>query len=316
MQDHSATYRLDDEVAAFVADTESFYAAAGNDPGIAERRTRYEAMCRAFQSPYPAGLAIQDGAFSAPDPVRKIPWRRYRPPGSRSDRTVLYLHGGGFVLGGIASHDSSCADLAAASGIALLALDYRLSPEDRYPAALDDVEAAYAGLAADGQRVVVAGDSAGGTLAAALCLRLRRLGKTPPLGQVLIYPALHPAAGRAAGTWRGDVPMLRARDVLEFRRLYTGASGDEPATDPELAPLAAADFSRLPEAAIFAADIDPLAEDSSDYAQALRRAAGTATLHPGEGLVHGYLRGRHRSARIAAAFAAIAVSLRDLAART
>jgi acetyl esterase len=161
--------------------------------------------------------------------------------------------------------------------------------------------------------VIVAGDSAGGTLCAALCLRQRRMGKAMPIGQVLIYPALHADAGRAAGTWRATVPMLTTADMLEYRRLYTGRSVMQTTDDPELAPLAALDFRFLPEAAVFAADIDPLAEDSADYVAALRAAGVPATLDEGRGLTHGYVRGRYDGARMAQAFAAIAGAVRRMA---
>jgi acetyl esterase len=307
-----STYELDAEVAAFVRRSESFAPPAGAVASPADMRAGYDRLCAAFHAPYPPGLLATDGVLEASGPARTLPWRRYTPEAAMPDCTVLYLHGGGFVVGGLGSHDSICAELAAGAGTTLLALDYRLAPEQRYPAALDDAEAAFDALAASGQRVVVGGDSAGGSLAAALCLRLRRLGKPLPIGQLLIYPGLHPHAGRAVGTWRENLPMLRAAESVGYRRLYTGRSDSDYTRDPELAPLAAADFSGLPRAAIFAAEIDPLAEDSSDYAAALQAAGVTATLHPGEGLVHGYLRGRHSSVRIAAAFAEIVARLREL----
>ncbi len=307
-----SAYRLDAEVAAFVARSQSFYPASANTASVAESRATYDRLCHAFDRPYPFGIAAGDGVLHARNPAREIPWRSYRPQAAVPGRTILYLHGGGWVVGGLASHDSICADLAAGTGTTLAALDYRLSPEHLYPAALDDAEAAYEALTSSGQRVVVAGDSAGGNLAAALCLRLRRLGRAPPSGQVLIYPGLHPRAGRAIGTWREAVPMLSAADSIAYRRLYTGRQDVGSTDDPELAPLAAPDLSGLPQAAIFAADVDPLAEDSADYAAALRAAGIAVSLHTGEGLVHGYLRGRHQSARIGAAFAAIVAAMRDL----
>ncbi|WP_158800756.1 alpha/beta hydrolase fold domain-containing protein [Acidisoma sp. L85] len=304
---------LDDEVRAFIAKSESFYPASANEASPAENRTIYDRMCAAFDRPRPPGLVVTDETLSATDPARTLPIRRYRPPSAPRGRLVLYFHGGGFVVGGLHSHDGVCAELAAASEHELVALDYRLAPEHLYPAALDDAEAAYLSLHSTAQRIVVAGDSAGGNLAAALCLRLRRKGLPLPVGQVLIYPGLHPKAGRAEGTWRADVPMLRASDILVYRRLYTGQDASD-TKDAELAPLAAKDFAGLPPAAIFAADIDPLAEDAADYAAALRAAGGAATLDPGIGLVHGHLRGRHSSARIKRNFSEIAAALHSLCA--
>jgi acetyl esterase len=304
---------LDDEVRAFIAKSEAFYPASANEASPAENRAIYDRMCAAFDRPRPPGLSVTDETLHASDPSRALPIRRYSPAGAPTDRLVLYFHGGGFVVGGLHSHDGICAELAAASERELVALDYRLSPEHLYPAALDDAEAAYLALYATVPRIVVAGDSAGGNLAAALCLRLRRKGLPLPIGQVLIYPGLHPQAGRATGSWRADVPMLRASDILVYRRLYTGRDAAD-TEDAELAPLAAREFAGLPPAAVFAADIDPLAEDSADYVAALEAAGVAAILDPGIGLVHGHLRGRHSSARISRNFAAIAEALRSLSA--
>ena len=160
--------------------------------------------------------------------------------------------------------------------------------------------------------MILAGDSAGATLAVALCLRLRRLGKAMPWAQVLIYPMLHPDVGRAIGGPKAEAPLLPAASLPGYWRAYTGGES-ESTTDPELAPLATRDFAGLPPAAIFAADIDPLAEDAREYTEALKASGIAVSFHAGGGLVHGYLRGRAMSERIAEAFSAVVSALRGFA---
>ncbi|WP_284945542.1 alpha/beta hydrolase [Acidisoma cladoniae] len=306
------SFDLDSQVKAFIRKTDSFSAGVPPDAPAPVIRAAYDRMCAAYARPYPPGLRAMDGILHAQNPTRELRVRSYTTPDAIPHRVVLYFHGGGFVVGGLDSHDSICADLAAGAEVAVAALDYRLSPENRYPAALDDAEAAYDDLLDSHQAVIVAGDSAGATLAVALCLRLRRKGKPMPWAQVLIYPMLHPDCRRAIGGPKEDAPLLPAASLAGYRRLYAG--GPPVVTDdPELAPLATRDFSGLPPAAIFVADIDPLAEDSHDYAAALRGSGVAASLHPGTGLIHGYLRGRAVSDRIAEEFSAIVSALRGFA---
>ena len=305
-------FDLDSQVRDFVRRTESFNEGLGPDAPLPEVRAAYDRMCAGFALPHPPGLRARDGVLHARNPERTLRVRSFATPDAIPHRVVLYLHGGGFVVGGLDSHDSVCADLAAGAEVAVVALDYRLSPEHRYPAALDDAEAAYDDLLDSHQAVILAGDSAGATLAVALCLRLRRLGKPMPWAQVLIYPMLHPDVTRAISGPKAEAPLLPASSLAGYWRHYTGGEPDI-ATDPELAPLATQDFAGLPPAAIFAADIDPLAEDAHDYAAALKASGVAATLHPGRGLVHGYLRGRARSDRIAEAFSAVVSALRGFA---
>ena len=162
------------------------------------------------------------------------------------------------------------------------------------------------------RQVIVGGDSAGGNLTAALCMRLKRLNGPMPLGQVLIYPGLGGDLFRN-GERNLDAPLLPVRDSGGYRGIYAGGESRIPQNDPEFAPLCAPDLRGLPPAAIFAAGIDPLRQDAEDYA-ALLAASGIATMFRNEvGLVHGYLRARHMSRAAARSFAAIAEALSRMA---
>ena len=303
---------VDAEVGAFIARTESFYPASTNSAGAAENRAIYNRMCDAFRVARPAGCSAVDMVIAAAGPERELPIRHYAMNGVQARATLLYLHGGGYVVGGLESHDDVCAELARDAGIDVVSLDYRLSPEHAYPAALDDVEAAYRALVDEGQRVIVGGDSAGGSLAAALCLRLKRLGRAQPLGQVLIYPGLGGDPFRN-GERNLDAPLLPVRHSGGYRALYAGGEARIPERDAEFAPLCAADVTGLAPAAIMAAGIDPLRQDGEDYA-ALLAAAGVSVLFRSEpGLVHGYLRARHASRAAGRSFRAIGAALRQMA---
>ena len=291
---------LDAEVRAFVAATDS--AMPDDAADLATTRRRYDRMCAAFATPHPEGVTTRDGAAGG------VPIRRYRPARPAHAAVLLYAHGGGFVLGGLDSHDAICADLCAAAAIEVVAVGYRRAPEHRYPAALDDVAAAYRALA-EGAPVVVAGDSAGGNLVAALCQRLRRLGTPQPAGQVLIYPLLAPDPLRVAGSRAADAPGLSAADCAGFLAQYGGAT--PPVADAEFAPLAAANFAGLAPAALFAAGYDPLHQDAEDYAAVLHAAGVPMRWRDDPGLVHGWLRGRHRMRLGQAAFAALAEAVAD-----
>ena len=184
-------YPLSAELAAFVQRTLSYTSVDSSFQGL---RDSYERMCRAFTPPRPAGLAVQELQLSG------VPLRLYHPerPAAPSGWPwLLYLHGGGWVLGGLDSHEFITARLASELGILVIAVDYRLAPEHPFPAAFDDclgvwraLEQGLLPLPLDPQRRVLMGDSAGGNLAAALCLALRDAGEPGPAAQVLVYPCL------------------------------------------------------------------------------------------------------------------------------
>jgi acetyl esterase len=206
----------------------------------------------------------------------------------------VYLHGGGWVVGDLDSHAFICAELASALGVLVIAVDYRLAPEHPFPAAFDDCLSVWRALRTgpfrlDPARTLVAGDSAGGNLAAALCLALRDAGEPAPCAQVLIYPGLGGDRRLPSRSECVDAPLLSGSDLDCYHGLYL--RGIRRPTAYAM-PLLADDFSGLPPAWIAVAQFDPLRDDGVLYAERLNAAGVSATLYYGEGLVHGCLRAR------------------------
>lgn len=230
-------------------------------------------------------------------PVRggaRVGARLYRPAGADGS-VLLYFHGGGYCVGGLDSHDALCRDLAARSAGAVLAVDYRLAPEHPFPAAFEDALDSHAwllahgaGLGLDGQRVAVGGDSAGGALAAALCLALRDAGQPQPLAQVLLYPCA--AATLDSGSQqRYAQGYLLERDTLRW--MYAQYLPDPAARhDWRFAPLCAADLRGLAPAFIALPEFDILHDEGQDYARRLRQAAVPVTLRVYPGMIHDFAR--------------------------
>ena len=275
---------------AFVARTCSF---AATDSGLQAERSAYERMCQAFTPPTPAGVQWSDARWSGVDV------RCYRPPTTETTRAgpwILYLHGGGWCVGSLESHRFICAELTQLCSVPVVAVDYRLAPEHPFPAALDDclavLQAVEQGLAApalDPQRCLVMGDSAGGNLAAALCLALRDRGAAQPLGQLLIYPGLGGAADLPSRQECADAPLLSREDIEVYQNAYVSP---ESRRHPYALPLCASDYRALAPAFVAVAQWDPLRDDGECYHRRLREAGVPSTLYPGLGLVHGCLRGR------------------------
>ena len=286
------------DIRAFIARTQSFDAPPGHAPDTAELRARYDAMCRAFNAPHPEGLRTRDEVIAG------VPCRRYLPDRPVAPVPVVYFHGGGFVLGGLHSHDSACADLADLAGVELIAVDYRLAPEHRHPTAYDDACAVVDAVA--GPKLLV-GDSAGGTLAAAVAAHRPGAGI---LGQVLIYPGLGGPVDSPGLHRHPEAPLLSAADILYYRAARAAAGA---APDPTAEPLAARDFRGLPPTAVFAAECDPLVSDAALYAARLAGAGVRVALTVEPGLVHGHLRARHEAVTARAAFGRIAAAVAALA---
>lgn len=289
---------------AFMALNDRYFPPDVTDLSMADQRARYDDYCVALLAPLPQGVAFEDIHFAAQNPARKIPARQYRPIQTQNPGvTILYMHGGGFIVGGLESHHDICAELCAATGTGLISLDYRLAPEHVHPAQIDDTISAYMQLAVQGRRIVVGGDSAGGNLAAALCLHCKAAGLPMPLGQFLIYPGLGGDATRGSYVEMADAPLLTTQDVLYYARTRSGGTERGDIQDASLSPLQAQDFSGLPPAVIVSADIDPLRDDCRAYRDALHRAGVPALWRNEPHLLHGYLRARNLSPRAGASFA-------------
>lgn len=286
------------DIRTFIARTEASYPPDAANFSIAEQRAFYDKLCADFSPPHPQGVCAQDLAIAG------VPCRRYTPDAPRAGVTALYFHGGGFIVGGLHSHDSICAELAEAAQVVLIAVDYRLVPEHLHPAAYEDCLAVYD--AVPGPKVLV-GDSAGGNLAA--CIAANR---TDVAGQVLIYPGLGGDMGLPSYSRHANAPMLTTADVEYYATIRF--DGPRRPGDLTASPLEASDYCALPPTAIFTAQADPLASDGMEYAARLAEAGVPVELTEEPGLVHGYLRARHMAAGARNSFARIAGALGALAA--
>ena len=222
--------------------------------------------------------------------------RHYAPPaeGAAPAPLLVYLHGGGFMVGDLDSYDSVCRLLCRHAGVHVLSVDYRLAPEHPFPAALHDSRAALewafahaAELGADPARVAVGGDSAGGNLAATVTRLTTRDGAPIPAMQLLIYPATDVESHwRSRELFRDGNLLLTTRDIDFFEQHYMGETAEE---DPLGSPLHAGDLSGLPPALTLCGECDPLLGESRAYAEKLRAAGNDAsfTLYPGQ--IHAFL---------------------------
>lgn len=314
------TQPLDQDAAALLARMGADFADAPADPSVAERRQALLTMARAY-GPEPAPVAsMHDRVIRAPG--RPIRLRIYQPlDGGRRSPVILHIHGGGWVLGDPDAYEQVCRAYCAAAGAVVVDVDYRRAPEDKHPAALRDCEAALdwvhahlGELGGDPRRIVVAGDSAGGNLAAALCQRTR----VPVALQVLVYPVLSasPTAAFPSRTAFGDGSyFLREFDIkrAETEYLARPEDGDQVGASPLLASIGA--LSKVAPALIITAGLDPLVDEAAAYAERLRRAGVAVDYACYEGTIHGFVLFAGALAKGRAAIDRIGAAVRALPAR-
>lgn len=233
--------------------------------------------------------------ISIPGPAGPIPARRYVPDGTGAATTpalLLYFHGGGFVIGDLDTHDSLCRLICRDGGIQVVSVDYRLAPEHKAPAAIDDAYAAYrwaldhaSGLGAT--QIVVGGDSAGGNLAAVVAQQARDSELPLPALQLLLYPVTDWSSETRSKTLFADGFFLTRRDMDWFAAHYLDGA-EVTAEDPLVSPLLSEDLSGLPPALVLTAGFDPLRDEGNRYARAMRDAGVVVDLREERSMIHAF----------------------------
>jgi len=249
----------------------------------AEAREGYSALAHVLGAG-PEVARVEDRMI--PGAEGEIAVRIYTPEGEGPHGVLVHYHGGGFVIGGLDTHDKECRSLCRGAGCVVVAVDYRLAPEHRFPAAPEDGYAALqwvaqnaASIGADPARIAVGGDSAGGNLSAVVALMARDREGPKLCFQLLVYPCVDARTSDAYPSRKENEagPILLLDTMVYFMNHYFGDEGDHAQrTDPLGSPLLAASHAGLPPALVITAEFDPLRDEGEAYARALE-AAGVET---------------------------------------
>jgi acetyl esterase len=260
-----------------------------------------------------APTEIETRNISIPVDGRTIPARLYIPSGANSESPgVVFFHGGGFVFGDLDSHDGACRRLCRASGVRILAVDYRLAPEHRMPAAHDDAEAAVrwvfdhtAQLGLDRERIGVCGDSAGGLLAASTAFVLRSDPVCRIKAQMLIYPVLLFSGSTPSRQQFAAGPLLDASLIDHFNDTYLGSA----ARDDARLNLLSSDLTAMPPTTLVIAGLDPLQDEARSLARGLTKYDVQTSMMELDNLPHGFLTLSHVSPAVGQVVAQIGARL-------
>jgi len=254
-----------------------------NQPGMPAFGDLSPEETRALMASF-AAPREDDGLASVDDgEVAGVPVRWYRPHGASEDAAFVWLHGGGWVIGSVATSDATASKLAAASGVTVCSVDYRLAPEHPFPAAVDDCLAVVEALGA--RRLAVGGDSAGGNLAAVVCLLARERGGPEIALQALVYPVTDLAMDQPSYAENADGFFLTAAAMRWFADHYVPEADRG---DWRCAPLRAESLAGLPPAIVLTAGFDPLRDEGDAYAERLREAGVEVDHVRYDGAIHGF----------------------------
>jgi acetyl esterase len=261
---------------------------------VEQARAFHVADAAALNGPPAPVAAVADRRV--PGPAGELPLRVYTPEGEPPFPIVVFFHGGGWVVGTLDTYDPLCRALAAATPAVVVSVDYRLAPEHRWPAAVEDAYAATewasrnaAALGGVQHRLAVAGDSAGGNLAAVVALGARDRGGPAIAFQLLVYPALDAAGDTASWREYADGYHLTADGMRWYWDHYLGGADG---AAPDASPLRAAFVGGLPPALVIGAEYDILRDEGEAYAARLAEAGVDASASRHAGVVHGFVRWR------------------------
>ena len=265
----------------------------GYYPPLPELRQQLRLMVTLMDEPAPALPRIED--IRIPGPAGEIPARVYAPSaGGAPLPSVAYFHGGGWVQGDLETHHGLCARLAGHAGALVVAVDYRLAPEHKFPAAVEDCLAAYQWMRARGRdigadpaRVAVAGDSAGGNLSAVISQRTAGAGMPVPTCQVLIYPAVDFSLDTESHRDLEDGHIIPRERIHWYAQQYLRSEADK--TDLRASPLRAPSLTGQPPAMIVTAGFDPLRDEGRAYADRLRAAGVDVVYREYPGQIHAFV---------------------------
>ncbi|MBV8964963.1 MAG: alpha/beta hydrolase [Mycobacteriaceae bacterium] len=262
---------------------------ARDDVAYSRQRIRQTALT-IDRNPLPVAAVAE---LAIPGPAGVLPARYYRPETDEISPLLMYLHGGGWVIGDLDTHDNVCRLICREAGVPVLSVAYRLAPEHPAPAGLDDAYAAYrwalehgGDLGTSPGVVAVGGDSAGGNLAAVVA-RLARDDGVPPALQLLLYPITDLRGATRSRVLFGNGYFLTAHDMDWCAQLYLGES-QLGVTDPRVSPLLADDLAGLAPAIVVTAGFDPLRDEGEAYAERMRDAGVTVDLRRMSSLIHAF----------------------------
>ena len=285
---------LDPEIQAVLSAMAAMNAPAMSTGTPEAARAAFRFMTVDMRSPESVVPVKETEDVVIPTPDGDLPARIYRPEVAEPAPTIVFIHGGGFVIGDIDTHDNQARSICAGTDSVVVSIDYRLAPEAPWPAAVDDSYAAVCWaadtidtLGGDADRLAVAGDSAGGNLSAAVALRCRDNG--PGLaGQLLIYPGIDmdPDAPYQSRIDNAEGYFLTADDMVWFRDHYLGTTTDF--ADPMMSPIKASNLAGLAPAVVATAEFDPLRDEGNAYAEALRAAGVEVDSRCYDGMIHGF----------------------------
>ena len=276
---------FDDEVKEFIRISETFVQEhVGSSVG--DIRRSYNEMVKHFRQVRPPNVQVEDKKVAFKE--RSLKYRQYSK-GTDNKSDLIYFHGGGFVVGGLESHDDICAEICESTECNVFSLDYSLAPEVKYPEFFLDAIRFYYFIKNPERRLILVGDSAGGTLAGFVANKVRNVSICPE-AQVLIYPDL---AGDISGANKRrfyDAPLL-TQDDIDFYHKCAGLPLKMGLHDL----IRNFDNDNMPKTLLVSAEIDPLADDCQSYVESLKQYGCDITYLEGLGLPHGFLRARHLS---------------------